>query len=105
MVDYDVLSDETEHLFTFPIQNKVFSFSDVVTNKLLKVAEKVISIADLKASGEDLWAYCLEFYLLDEDKKVFTFRKILPNKVGVDEKAKNFLKTMFNPTLTPTNKF
>ena len=27
MIDYDVLSDETEHLFTYPIQNKVFSFS------------------------------------------------------------------------------
>lgn len=26
MVDYDVLSDETEHLFTYPIQNKVFLF-------------------------------------------------------------------------------
>ena len=96
MVDYDVLSDETEHLFTFPIHNKVFSFSDVVTNQLHKVAEKVTSITDLTANGEDLWAYCLEFYLLDEDKKVFTFRKILPSKVGVDEKAKNCLKTMFN---------
>lgn len=96
MVDYDVLSDETEHLFTFPIQHKVFSFSDVVTNQLLKVSEKVTSIADLTSNGEDLWAYCLEFYHLDDDRKVFTFRKILPNKVGVDEKAKNFLKTMFN---------
>lgn len=27
MVDYDVLSDETEHLFTYPIQNKVLSSS------------------------------------------------------------------------------
>ena len=36
IVDYDILTDETEHLFTYSIQNKVFSFNDVVTNKLLK---------------------------------------------------------------------
>ena len=30
MVDYDVISDDTEHLFTYSMKNKVFSFSDVV---------------------------------------------------------------------------
>ena len=35
LVDYDILSDETENLFTYSIKNKVFSFSDVVTNQLL----------------------------------------------------------------------
>ncbi len=96
MVDYDVLSDESEHLFTYPIQNKVFSFSDVVTNQLQKVTEKVTSIANITTDEEELWAYCLEFYSTGVDKKVFTFRKILPSKVGIDEKAKSCLKTLFN---------
>lgn len=96
MVDYDVLSDETEHLFTYPIQNKVFSFSDVVTNQLPKVTEKITSIANITTEDEELWAYCLEFYSFGSQKKVFTFRKILPSKVGIDEKAKSCLKTLFN---------
>lgn len=96
MVDYDVLSDETEHLFTYPIQNKVLSFSDVVTNQLLKACDKVTSIANISSVTEELWAYCLEFYHAEEDKKIFTFRKILPSKVGIDDKAKNFFKAIFN---------
>lgn len=96
MVDYDVLSDETELLFTYPIQNKVLSFSDVVTNQLLKACDKVTSIANISSVTEELWAYCLEFYHAEEDKKIFTFRKILPSKVGIDDKAKNFFKAIFN---------
>ena len=39
VVDYDVLSDETEHLFTYSVSNsnKIESFADVVTNQLLQV--------------------------------------------------------------------
>jgi hypothetical protein len=96
MVDYDILTDETEHLFTYSIQNKVFSFSDVVTNQLNKVSEKVTSIAELCSNDEELWAYCLEFYMCDSNKKIFTFRKILPSKIGVDEKPKSFVKAIFN---------
>lgn len=57
MVDYDVLTDETEHLFTYPIQNKVLSFSDVVTNQLLKTCERVTSIANISTVTEELWAF------------------------------------------------
>ena len=96
MVDYDVLSDETEHLFTYPIQNKVLSFSDVVTNQLLKACDRVTSIANISSITEELWAYCLEFYHPEKDRKIFTFRKILPSKVGVDDKTKNFFKAIFN---------
>ena len=96
IVNYDVLTDETEHLFTYPIQNKVFSFSDVVTNQLLKVTEKVTSIANLSSDREELWAYCLEFFHIDTNQRIFTFRKILPSKVGIDEKAKKWTTTFFN---------
>ena len=79
-------------VFTYPIQNKVFSFSDVVTNQLQKVTDKITSIANITTDEEELWAYCLEFYCTDGNKKIFTFRKILPSKVGIDEKAKICLK-------------
>lgn len=95
MVDYDILSDETEHLFTYSIQNKVFSFNDVVTNQLQKSVPKVTSIASL-TEKEEMWAYCVEFYNSESKEKFFTFRKILPSKIGVDEKAKNFFRAIFN---------
>jgi len=96
MVDYDILSDDTEHLFTYPIANKVFSFSDVVTNQLLKSTPKVTSIAEIIKS-EELWAYCVELWDNQTKDKLFTFRKILPSRVGIDEKAKSFVRAMFNP--------
>ncbi len=96
MIDYDILSDDTEHLFTYPIANKVFSFSDVVTNQLLKTVPRVTSIAEITRS-EELWAYCVELWDDVEKDKMFTFRKILPSKIGVDEKAKKFFRAMFNP--------
>ena len=95
MVDYDVLTDETEHLFTYSIQNKVFSFNDVVTNQLLKTAPKITSIANM-TEEEEMWAYCVEFFNVETEERIFTFRKILPSKVGVDEKAKSWIRTVFN---------
>jgi hypothetical protein len=94
IVDYDILSDDTEHLFTYPIKNRIFSFSDVVTNQLQKIAPKVTSISDLVARNEELWAYCVEF--MCEEEKIYTFRKILPSKVGVDEKLKGSFKALFD---------
>ena len=96
MIEYDILSDDTEHLFTYPIKNKVFSFSDVVTNQLQKIPHKVNSIAELVSREEELWAYCVEFTCDNSEDKIFTFRKILPSKVGVDEKAKGWFRAKFD---------
>lgn len=96
LIDYDILTDDTEHLFTYPIHNKVFSFSDVVTNQLLKESPKVTSIIDISSDSDEMWAYCVEFCDVPAGKKYFTFRKILPSKVGVDEKAKKFVRAFFN---------
>ncbi len=95
MVDYDILTDETEHLFTYSIQNKVFSFNDVVTNQLLKTAPKITSIANITET-EEIWAYCVEFFNVETEERLFTFRKILPSKVGVDEKAKSWIRAKFS---------
>lgn len=97
MVDYDILSDDTENLFTYPIANKVFSFSDVVTNQLFaKNISKVTSLSEIINEEESLWAYCVEFFHTESNNKTFTFRKILPSKVYVDEKSNNFLRAKFS---------
>lgn len=88
MVDYDVLSDETEHLFTYPIQNKVFSFSDVVTNQLQKVTEKITSIANITTDEEELWAYCLEFIVSIQIKRFLPSVKFYQVRLVLTKKPK-----------------
>lgn len=95
VVDYDVLSDETEHLFTYSVSNKIESFADVVKNQLLQSAPKVKSLKELSSDEKKMWAYCLSFSSSDGKEKMFSFRKILPSKVGVNEKS-SFLKAYFN---------
>lgn len=95
VVDYDILSDDTEHLFTYSVSNKIESFADVVTNQLLQSAPKVTSIKNLSTNTEKLWAYSLSFSSFDGKQQMFSFRKILPSKVGIDEK-RNFLKAWFS---------
>lgn len=85
MVDYDILSDETDHLFTYAIKDKVFSFSDVVTNQLLKPATKVKTISEITTENEELWAYSVGFENLSENKWIYTFRKIQSGKVAINE--------------------
>lgn len=103
MVDYDILSDETDHLFTYAIKDKAFSFSDVVTNQLLKPATKIKTISEITTENEELWAYSVGFEDLTDNKWIYTFRKIQSGKVAVNEidnPDSNFFKkcirTVFN---------
>ena len=82
-MDYDVIADETEHLFTYQMENKVGSFSDVVYNQLNKSPQKITDLNDI-LQDETLWAYSIEFEI-DSDKSFYTFRKISPGKVGIDK--------------------
>lgn len=86
-IDYDVISDDTEHLFTYSMKNKVGSFSDVVYNQLNNNPVKITNLNKILHS-ESLWAYCVGFQLTSE-KTFYTFRKISPGKVGIDEKEDN----------------
>ncbi|MDQ8015156.1 MAG: DUF4868 domain-containing protein [Flavobacterium nitrogenifigens] len=95
MIDYDVISDDTQHLFTYSMHNKVFSFSDVVFNQLNKNPPKMQSIESILSNNDELWAYCVGFNDLDNKDWIYTFRKILSGKVAVDEKeGKNLFKTI-----------
>lgn len=102
MLDYDVISDDTQHLFTYSMHNKVFSFSDVVCNQLSKTPPKMQSIESILTNGDELWAYCVGFNDLEKMDWIYTFRKIQSGKVAIDEKeGKNLLKiirTYFDTT-------
>jgi len=91
-IDYDVISDDSEHLFTYSMINKVSSFSDVVYNQLNSSPKKITDLNEI-LSSESLWAYCVGFQI-NSDKSFYTFRKISPGKVGVDEKDDNQKKSI-----------
>lgn len=104
ITDYDVISDDTDQIFTYPMANKVISFSDVV-NKQLNEKAHIPRITNLEEliSKEELWAYCVGFNH-DKDQWIYTFRKILRGKVAVDEKDSNVksafqkeIRTWFSP--------
>jgi len=85
IVDYDVVSDDTEHLFTYSIKNKLKSFSDVVCNQLNGQIPRVTSIESIVTTDEELWAYCVGFNDLENNDWIYTFRKIQSGKVAIDE--------------------
>lgn len=86
MLDYDVVSDDTEHLFTYSMKNKMFSFSDVVCNQLNGMLPIMLSIEDILKNEHELWAYCVGFNDVDANDWIYTFRKIQSSKVAIDEK-------------------
>ncbi len=95
MLDYDVVSDDTQHLFTYFMQNKVLSFSDVVCNQLNQTPPKMQSIESILSSGDELWAYCVGFNDLEKQDWIYTFRKIQSGKVAIDEhEGKSMMKTI-----------
>lgn len=102
MFDYDVVSDDSQHLFTYFMQHKVLSFSDVVCNQLNQTPPKMQSIESILSNGDELWAYCVGFNDLENQDWIYTFRKIQSGKVAVDEQeGKNILKiirTRFDTT-------
>jgi hypothetical protein len=102
MIDYDVISDDTDHLFTYSMKNKAMSFSDIVFNKLNSNPPKVMSIEGIVSDTEELWAYCMGFNDLKNSDWIYTFRKIQPAKIAIDEKENQktilarIVRTLFN---------
>lgn len=88
MVDYDVLSDETEHLFTYPIQNKVFSFSDVVTNQLQKVTEKLQALQTLLQMKKNCGHIVLNFIVSIQIKRFLPSVKFYQVRLVLTKKPK-----------------
>lgn len=99
--DYDVITDDTQQLFTYQMTNKAMSFADVVNKQLKSQPPKIQSLEEIIVS-EELWAYCVGFYQNGLDW-IYTFRKILSGKVAIDENDGNkksalqkAIRTVFN---------
>lgn len=99
--EYDVITDDTEQLFTYSMTNKAMSFADVVNNQLKSKLPKIKNLEEI-ISEEELWAYCVGFHNKGTDW-IYTFRKILSGKVAIDEKDGNkrnalqkTIRTIFN---------
>lgn len=105
LIDYDPISDDTDHLFSYKLKAETSSFSDVVINQLGKELPKVESIEGIVSENEELWAYCIGFLDVDNASWIYTFRKIMVSKVAIDEtkdSEKNIIwrqiRTVFNST-------
>jgi hypothetical protein len=90
--EYDVITDDTEQLFTYTMTNKAMSFADVVNKQLKSKLPKIKSLEEI-ISEEELWAYCVGFHNKGTDW-IYTFRKILSGKVAIDEKDSNKRNTL-----------
>lgn len=105
LIDYDPISDDTDHLFSYKLKTETSSFSDVVVNQLGKELPKVESIEGIVSESEELWAYCIGFLDVENSTWIYTFRKIMVSKIAIDEKndtEKNIIlrqiRTLFNST-------
>ncbi len=86
LVDYDPISDDVDHLFSYKLKAETSSFSDVVVNQLGKELPKVESIDGIVSENEELWAYCIGFLDVISSSWIYTFRKIMISKIVIDEK-------------------
>jgi predicted RNA-binding protein with PUA domain len=99
--EYDVITDDSEHIFTYSMTNKAMSFADVVDTQLKSNPPKIQKLEEIIVE-EELWAYCVGFSK-DASDWVYTFRKILSGKIAIDEKDGNkrnalqkAVRTIFN---------
>jgi len=105
LIDYDPISDNTEHLFSYKLKAETSTFSDVVVNQLGKQLPKVESIDGIVSDSEELWAYCIGFFDEEREEWIYTFRKIMASKIAIDEDNDNEkslirrqIRTLFNTT-------
>lgn len=105
LIDYDPISDDTDHLFSYKLKAETSTFSDVVVNQLGKELPKVESIEGIISENEELWAYCIGFLDVENQEWIYTFRKIMVSKIAIDEKNDTDksivwrqIRTIFNST-------
>lgn len=105
LIDYDPISDDTDHLFSYKLKAETSTFSDVVVNQLGKELPKVESIEGIISENEELWAYCIGFLDVEAQEWIYTFRKIMVSKIAIDENNDTDksivwrqIRTIFNST-------
>ncbi|MDX2128364.1 MAG: DUF4868 domain-containing protein [Chloroherpetonaceae bacterium] len=85
--EYDIITDDTQKLFTYQMTNNAMSFADVVNKQLKSQPPRITSLEEI-ILNEELWAYCVGFHIKGSEW-IYTFRKILSGKVAIDEKEGN----------------
>lgn len=111
LVEYDVIMDDSNYIYTYQMENKISSFMSVVNDQLpyKSTIRTIQNLAEI-IQNEELWAYCVEFSYETEDsnkENIYTFRKLSSGKILVDEndnineKYSKQIKALFN---TKSNK-
>ncbi|MCU7549322.1 DUF4868 domain-containing protein [Chitinophagaceae bacterium LB-8] len=94
---YDPITDDTQKVCTYQMENKALSFSDVVVNQLTGTPPRLKSLDEIFKYGE-LWAYCVGF-AINHESALYTFRKTSQSKIAVEASEnpeKNILRRSFN---------
>lgn len=89
LMEYDVIMDDLNCVFTYTMTNKAYSFMTIVNNQLpYKSAIQTIQNLSEMIQDDELWAYCVEYSYeneVGEKESIYTFRKLSSNRVLVDE--------------------
>ena len=97
ITEYEIISDDTEQWFTYPLErlDASMAFSDVINNQL-KIKSEIPKVQDLDEilSTGTLWSYCIGFEY-EQGSWIYLFRKVLASKVAT-EKKKPFFKNKKN---------
>lgn len=102
ITDYDVISDDTQQIFSYQMKNKTMAFADVIYNKLPnKSSIKTIKNIECILSEEEMWAYSVGFE--KDDEWFYTFRKVVKSRVAIDEKKGNKKNTAIQAIRTRFN--
>lgn len=99
--EYSPISDSSQRVFTYSMENNAISFSSVVAKKKSGTVDTVHDFAEI-VKNENLWAYCVGFYNPSTDEWTYTYKKVKSGQAVVDEEnpgQNNFLgrlRTRFN---------
>lgn len=84
VIDYSIITEDSKNVvYSFHLENKIFSFADVIDNQLIGGVNipKLLDLSEINPD-ERLWSYCIE--LPCSNSKFYTFRKLAPSKVAKD---------------------
>lgn len=99
--EYSPITDSSQRVFTYPMENNAISFSSVIEKQKSGQFGAVHNFAEM-VKNENLWAYCVGFYEPTKDEWTYTYKKVKPGQAVVDEdnpgqkKVLSRMRTRFN---------
>ncbi|MGE5437705.1 MAG: Kiwa anti-phage protein KwaB-like domain-containing protein [Syntrophothermus sp.] len=80
---YEVIDDDLEKIYSFSAFSRTLAFNDIVENQL-KSGTSILPLNNFNEIYTSIWAYCIRLKC-DNDEYIYSFRKLGPNKVLIDE--------------------